>query len=666
MNDVDVSNQIQQMVRFIRQEAEEKANEISVSAEEEFNIEKLQLVEAEKKKIRQDYEKKEKQADVRKKIDYSMQLNASRIKVLQAQDDIVNAMKDQAAKDLLNVSGDEDAYKQLLKDLIVQCLLRLKEPSVLLRCREEDLGLVESILDDAKEEYAGKANVHAPEVAVDTTIFLPPPPTSSDPHALHCSGGVVLASRDGKIVCENTLDARLDVAFRMKLPVKDVDVMGELNATGYRFSFAWSRIIPKGKVSRGVNQGGLDYYHKLIDALLEKNITPFVTLFHWDLPQTLQDEYEGFLDRQIIQDFKDYADLCFKEFGGKVKHWITINQLYTVPTRGYAIGTDAPGRCSPMVDTKHRCYGGNSSTEPYIVAHNQLLAHATVVDLYRTKYKFQKGKIGPVMITRWFLPYDESDPASIEAAERMNQFFHGWYMEPLTKGRYPDIMRQIVGSRLPNFTEEEAELVAGSYDFLGLNYYVTQYAQPKPNPYPSETHTAMMDAGVKLTYDNSRGEFLGPLFVEDKVNGNSYYYPKGIYYVMDYFKTKYGDPLIYVTENGDTPSSENREQAIADYKRIDYLCSHLCFLRKVIKEKGVNVRGYFAWALGDNYEFCKGFTVRFGLSYVNWDDLDDRNLKESGKWYQRFINGTAKNPAKQDFLRSSLSSQSQKKRLADA
>ncbi|KAJ4871152.1 Myrosinase 1 [Raphanus sativus] len=224
-------------------------------------------------------------------------------------------------------------------------------------------------------------------------------------------------------------------------------------------------------------------------------------------------------------------------------------------------------------------------------------------------------------------------------------------MEPLTKGRYPDIMRQIVGSRLPNFTEEEAALVARSYDFLGLNYYVTQYAQPKPNTYPSPKHTAQDDAG----------------FVEDKDNGNSYYYPKGIYYVMDYFKTKYGNPLIYVTENGfSTPDSENREQAIADYRRIDYLCSHLCFLRKVINEKGINVRGYFAWALGDNYEFCKGFTVRFGLSYVNWADLNDRNLKESGKWYQRFISGTVKNPAKQDFLRSSLSSQSQKKRLADA
>ncbi|KAG2310444.1 hypothetical protein Bca52824_022001 [Brassica carinata] len=261
------------------------------------------------------------------------------------------------------------------------------------------------------------------------------------------------------------------------------------------------------------------------------------------------------------------------------------------------------------------------------------------------------------MITRWFLQYDESDPASIEAAERMNQFFHGWYMEPLTRGRYPAITKQIVGSRLPNFSEAEAELVAGSYDFLGLNYYVTQYAQPKPNPYPSATHTARMDAGVKLKYDNSHGEFLGQL---TKRTATAITTQKE-FITLDYFKTNYGNPLIYVTENGfSTPSSESRCEAIADYKRIDYLCSHLCFLRKVIKEKGVNVRGYFAWALGDNYEFCKGFTVRFGLSYVNWDDLDDRNLKESGKWYQRFINWTAKNPA--NFLRSSLSSQSQKKR----
>ncbi|OWM85261.1 V-type proton ATPase subunit E [Punica granatum] len=218
MNNADVSKQIQQMVRFIRQEAEEKANEISVSAEEEFNIEKLQLVEAEKKKIRQEYERKEKQVEVRKKIEYSMQLNASRIKVLQAQDDVVNSMKEAAAKDLLNVSRDHRVYKKLLKDLIVQSLLRLKEPSVLLRCRKDDAHLVESVLDSAKEEYAQKANVHPPDVIVDHHVYLPPPPSHHNAHGSFCAGGVVLASRDGKIVCENTLDARLEVVFRKKLP----------------------------------------------------------------------------------------------------------------------------------------------------------------------------------------------------------------------------------------------------------------------------------------------------------------------------------------------------------------------------------------------------------------------------------------------------------------
>lgn len=206
------------MVRFIRQEAEEKANEISVSAEEEFNIEKLQLVEAEKKKIRQEYERKEKQVDIRKKIEYSMQLNASRIKVLQAQDDLVSSMKEAASKELLHVSHDHHVYKRLLRDLVVQSLLRLKEPAVLLRCRKDDLHLVESILDSAKDEYAGKANVYPPEIIVDHQVYLPPAPSHHHAHGPFCSGGVVLASRDGKIVCENTLDARLDVVFRKKLP----------------------------------------------------------------------------------------------------------------------------------------------------------------------------------------------------------------------------------------------------------------------------------------------------------------------------------------------------------------------------------------------------------------------------------------------------------------
>ncbi|KAK7251401.1 hypothetical protein RIF29_34556 [Crotalaria pallida] len=238
MNDSDVSKQIDQMVRFIRQEAEEKANEISLSAEEEFNIEKLQLVEAEKKKIRQEYERKEKQVEIRKKIEYSMQLNASRIKVLQAQDDVVNSMKEAASKELLNVSHHhhlslshhDHVYRNLLKDLIVQCLLRLKEPSVLLRCRKSDQHLVEHVLDEAAQEYADKANVHPPEIIVDNHVYLPPAPSHHNSHEPYCSGGVVLASRDGKIVIENTLDARLDVLFRNKLPEIRKQLFGQVAA----------------------------------------------------------------------------------------------------------------------------------------------------------------------------------------------------------------------------------------------------------------------------------------------------------------------------------------------------------------------------------------------------------------------------------------------------
>ncbi|KAK7369756.1 hypothetical protein VNO80_11800 [Phaseolus coccineus] len=238
MNDADVSRQIQQMVRFIRQEAEEKANEIAVSAEEEFNIEKLQLVEAEKKKIRQEYERKERQVEIRKKIEYSMQLNASRIKVLQAQDDVISSMKEAASKELLSVSHHHDwtlthhdhVYRNLLKDLIVQCLLRLKEPSVLLRCRKDDLQLVEHVLDSAAQEYADKANVDPPEIIVDNQVYLPPGPSHHNAHDMYCSGGVVLASCDGKIVCENTLDARLDVVFRKKLPEIRKQLFGQVVA----------------------------------------------------------------------------------------------------------------------------------------------------------------------------------------------------------------------------------------------------------------------------------------------------------------------------------------------------------------------------------------------------------------------------------------------------
>ncbi|KAM0929138.1 hypothetical protein ACQ4PT_001814 [Festuca glaucescens] len=228
MDEANVAQQLTQMADFIRNEAVEKASEIEAAAAEEFQIEKLQLVEAEKKKIRQEYERKEKQVDIKKKIEYAMQLNASRIEVLQAQDDLVKSMMESAGKELLYQSQDHQSYKKLLRILIVQSLLRLKESAVILRCREEDLQLVESVLESAGNEYAERANVYRPEIVLDRQVFLPSAPSHYKAHDLSCSGGVVLASRDGKIVFENTLDARLELAFRKKLPEIRQSLIGQL------------------------------------------------------------------------------------------------------------------------------------------------------------------------------------------------------------------------------------------------------------------------------------------------------------------------------------------------------------------------------------------------------------------------------------------------------
>ncbi|KAL5227679.1 hypothetical protein ABZP36_015944 [Zizania latifolia] len=230
MNDGDVARQLKQMTDFIRQEAVEKAAEIEAAAAEEFQIENLQLVEAEKKRIRHEYERKEKQVGIKKKIEYSTQLNASRIEVLQAQDDLVKFMMEAAGKELLYISRDHHTYKKLLRILIVQSLLRLKESAVILRCRKEDREIVESVLESAKNEYADKANVYPPEIVVDRHVYLPSAPSHYEAHGPSCSGGVVLASRDGKIVCENTLDARLEVVFRKKLPEIHRSLFGQVAA----------------------------------------------------------------------------------------------------------------------------------------------------------------------------------------------------------------------------------------------------------------------------------------------------------------------------------------------------------------------------------------------------------------------------------------------------
>ncbi|PHT94605.1 Beta-glucosidase 24 [Capsicum annuum] len=221
-----------------------------------------------------------------------------------------------------------------------------------------------------------------------------------------------------KIIDGSNGDVAIDFYHLYK---EDITLMKLQGLNGFKFSLSWSRVLPYGKLSKGVNKKGISFYNNLINELLANGIEPLVSIFHWDLPQALEDEYQGFLSTQIVDDFRDYAELCFKEFGDRVKHWITINEPYTYAVFGYAFGSRPPGRCS----YSNGCIAGNDATEPYIVAHHLLLAHAKAVKLYRKKYKASlKGKIGISLISNWFVPY-YTEKKHIDAAQRALDFMLG-------------------------------------------------------------------------------------------------------------------------------------------------------------------------------------------------------------------------------------------------
>ncbi|XP_048422442.1 beta-glucosidase 12-like [Pyrus x bretschneideri] len=412
---------------------------------------------------------------------------------------------------------------------------------------------------------------------------------------------------------------------------EDVGIMKNMGLDAYRFSISWSRLLPNGKLSGGINKEGIKYYNNLINELLRYGVKPFVTLFHWDLPQTLEDEYGGFLSPKIVQHFRDYAKLCYNEFGDRVKHWITLNEPWTYSYGGYASGSFAPGRCSAWQQLN--CTGGNSATEPYLVAHHQLLAHAAAVKVYKDKYQAsQKGMISITLVSHWFVPVSEAKHHK-NAALRSLDFMFGWFMEPLTSGDYPHSMRSLVGSRLPKFTKEQSKLLKGSFDFLGLNYYTAYYASYAPSN-NSVNASYLTDARSNQSPEKN-GVPIGPKAASDWL----YVYPRGIRDLLLYTKEKYHDPLIYITENGVDEFNDPKlslVEALNDTQRVYYYYHHLYYLRRAIKD-GVNVKGYFAWSLLDNFEWYSGYTVRFGINYVDYNDNQKRYPKLSAHWFKSFL-----------------------------
>ncbi|KAK6147445.1 hypothetical protein DH2020_018357 [Rehmannia glutinosa] len=402
----------------------------------------------------------------------------------------------------------------------------------------------------------------------------------------------------------------------------DVALMKKLGIDAYRFSIAWSRILP--------------------------GIEPYVTIFHFDVPNCLEEEYGGFLSSKIVPDFAEYAEVCFFEFGDRVKYWITENEPWTFTHNGYIVGGFPPGhgstsaqpvegnalghRCVRGVD--NTCHSGDAGTEPYIVAHNLLLAHAAAVDVYRKNYQaVQGGKIGITNMTTWYDPFTRSRE-DVAAASRAVDFMWGWFMAPIVTGDYPPVMRERVKERLPKFTAEQSKLLKGSYDFIGMNYYTTNWAAYKPTP-----------AGTPPTYfTDQETEYFT---VRDGVPigeqaGSSWLFivPYGIYKLLTHTKNTYNDPVIYITENGVNEKNDRTlsiPKACKDDYRIKFFQDHLAYMKQAMDD-GVNLKGYFLWSLFDNYEWAEGYTVRFGLYYVDFVNGLLRYPKKSAIWYMNFLN----------------------------
>ncbi|KAH7439491.1 hypothetical protein KP509_04G064400 [Ceratopteris richardii] len=327
---------------------------------------------------------------------------------------------------------------------------------------------------------------------------------------------------------------------------EDLDLMAEMGVDAYRFSISWSRIFPN--ASKQVNEVGIDHYNHVIDALLQKGIEPYVTLYHWDLPQALQDKYGGWLSENIIDDFLLFSDTCFHAFGDRVKKWITINEPYSFASQGYSgFGTHAPGRCS----FRAKCREGDSNVEPYIVGHNVLLAHASAVALYKAKYQApQHGLIGITLDSRWYEPLNEASVDDKEASRRALDFHLGWFLGPLVFGDYPTSMKNFVGNRLPTFQKGNTKRqvsVNGSFDFIGLNHYTTAYVRPGRSSYIiASLHNINPDGYFQVSYKRN-GKSIGP-----QSPGAEWLYvvPWGFKNLLDYIRIQYNNPLLIITENG--------------------------------------------------------------------------------------------------------------------
>ena len=306
-----------------------------------------------------------------------------------------------------------------------------------------------------------------------------------------------------------------------------------------------------------------------------------------------------------------------------VKNWITFNEPWCSAILGYSVGQFAPGRTS----NRERNDVGDSSTEPWIVGHNLLIAHGRAVKCYREEFKpTNGGEIAIVLNGDATYPWDPTDPLDVEAAERKIEFAISWFADPIYHGDYPASMRKQLGDRLPNFTPEEKALVHGSNDFYGMNHYCANYVKhregtPEPEDFLGNLETLFWNKNGDCIGEETQSPWLRPC-------------PPGFRDLLVWLSRRYGYPKIYVTESGTSIKGENdmsMEQIMEDDLRFRYYDDYIKAMATASALDGVNVRGYFAWSLMDNFEWAEGYETRFGVCYVDYENGQKRYPKKSAK-----------------------------------
>jgi beta-glucosidase len=374
------------------------------------------------------------------------------------------------------------------------------------------------------------------------------------------------------------------------LAKQDVDLMMELGLSGYRFSVAWPRILPEGRGR--VNPDGLDFYDRLVDALLDQGIEPYVTLYHWDLPQVLEDE-GGWPARSVAEAFAEYAETVAYRLGDRVKRWITINEPWVVAHVGHLFGEHAPGRTS-MADT-------------LAASHHLLLAHGLAVE--RIRSAVPDAEVGFTVDLEPHHPASRH-PLDVEAAILGHEQRNSWYLDPVAGMGYPPQSVATFGWHQDEIQPGDMEIVAAPLDFVGINYYQRKIV------------------AADCLDDKDRPDRIHHL--NEFTDMNWEVYPAGLTEILQWVHRRYGFKALYVTENG-AAYPDRAGPPFVDEDRLSFIRDHLVAAKKAI-DSGVPLRGYFVWSLLDNFEWALGYQKRFGIVHVDYE-TQERAVRRSGRWY---------------------------------